>query len=190
MDEKIKSYFNRHIELFRLVEQQMVEDINQAATILIEALRSGRKILVMGNGGSAADAQHFSAELVGRYLKDRGAIAAIALSTDTSILTAVGNDFGFDEIFSRQVEALAGKEDVLFCISTSGNSQNIINAVKTGKKIGCRTFGLLGKDGGKLAMDVDHALIIQNSETPLVQDVHGAIIHILCGLIEDSMRGK
>ncbi|PLX89196.1 MAG: phosphoheptose isomerase, partial [Desulfuromonas sp.] len=119
MQEKIKGYLARHIELFRSVEQELCVEIARSATMLTETLRSGGKILVMGNGGSAADAQHFSGELVGRFLEDRPAIAAIALHTDTSVLTAVGNDFGFDEIFSRQVEALAGENDLLFGISTS-----------------------------------------------------------------------
>ncbi len=187
MQEKIRDYFRRHVALFEEIEQSMTGEIVQCAERMLAALRAGGKILVMGNGGSAADAQHFAAELVGRFLKNRQALAAVALSTDTSILTAVGNDFGFDEIFSRQVEALATKNDLILGISTSGNSENVIRAIRLGKKIGCQTVGLLGKNGGAIAAEVDFALIVRSGETPLIQDVHGAIIHILCGLIEDEL---
>jgi len=187
MQEKISGYFKRHIEVFRTVEETLIDDVQKCAAMMLESLRSGGKILVMGNGGSAADAQHFSAELVGRFLKNRQAIPSISLTTDSSILTAVGNDFGFDEIFSRQVEALATENDLLLGISTSGNSENVVRAMRQGKKVGCKTIGLLGKNGGSLVNEVDLSIIVKTVETPLIQDVHGAIIHILCGLIEDEI---
>ena len=187
MQEKISDYFKRHIEVFRMVNETMPDEIETCANMIFSSLRDGGKVLVMGNGGSAADAQHFAAELVGRFLKNRRALPSVALTTDTSILTAVGNDFGFEEIFSRQVEALATEKDIVLGISTSGNSENILKAIKVGKDIGCRTIGLLGKDGGVIAEEADFNLIVRSDETPMIQDVHGAIIHILCGLIEDEL---
>ncbi|MCK4508331.1 MAG: D-sedoheptulose 7-phosphate isomerase, partial [Desulfuromonadales bacterium] len=149
--------------------------------------KGGHKIMTMGNGGSAADAQHFAAEMVGRFLLERKALPAIALTTDTSILTAVGNDYGFDDVFNRQVEALANPGDVLIGISTSGNSLNIKRALESGKNIGVRTVGLLGRDGGEIGPMVDFNLTIPSSETPRIQEAHLVIIHILCDLIEKGL---
>jgi D-sedoheptulose 7-phosphate isomerase len=149
-----------------------------------DCLKNGGKILVMGNGGSAADSQHIAAEIVGRYKRDRRGLPAIALTTDTSILTSVGNDFGFDYIFSRQVEALCNPADVVIGISTSGNSANVIKAIETAKQIGATTVALTGGTGGKLAAMCDFSLIMPSSDTPRIQEAHIFVGHSLCGLLE------
>lgn len=160
-----------------------------AAKACVRSLRAGGKILVFGNGGSAAEAQHFAAELVNRFLKTRPAIPAVALSTDTSILTSVGNDSGFDRVFSRQVEALAKRGDIALALSTSGNSPNIINALKAARKKKCVTIALTGKGGGKLARWSDCLLDVPSSETPRVQEVHLVLLHLLAEEIEEQLFG-
>jgi D-sedoheptulose 7-phosphate isomerase len=149
-----------------------------------ERVKRGRKILLCGNGGSASDCQHIAAELVGRFKMERRALPAIALTTDTSILTAVGNDYSFDKIFERQVEALGEEGDVLIGISTSGNSKNVVNAVLKAKEMGILTVGFLGKDGGRLKDIVDYPFIVKNFSTPRVQEVHITLGHVLCDFIE------
>lgn len=151
---------------------------------MAERFKQGRRILVCGNGGSAADAQHFAAELSGRYLKERRALAGIALTTDTSALTAIGNDYGFDQIFSRQVEAIGRPGDLLIGISTSGNSPNVIRAVAAAKELGLRTLGLLGRDGGALAGLMDEALIVPSVVTARIQEVHQMVYHFWCEAID------
>ena len=186
MDESIliKQHLARHQQVVELVAQQLTPAIAGAARMMTDSLAKGGKLLVMGNGGSAADAQHFAAELVGRFLRERRALPAIALTTDTSILTAVGNDYGFKQVFSRQVEALAKSEDVVIGISTSGNSSNVLEALTVARDVGCRTVGLLGCDGGRIAKQVDLALVVPVQETPYIQETHVAIIHVLCDLVE------
>ncbi len=151
---------------------------------MAERLQRGCRVLVCGNGGSAADAQHFAAELSGRYVKERRALAGIALTTDTSALTAIGNDYGFDHIFSRQVEALGRPGDLLIGISTSGNSPNVMLAVTAAKQLGVRTLGLLGHEGGKLRTLVDDALVVPCPVTARIQEVHQMIYHFWCEAIE------
>ena len=141
----------------------------------------------MGNGGSAGDAQHFAAELVGRFLKDRKGLAAIALNTNSSIITAVGNDYHFDMIYSRQVEALAVAGDLLVGISTSGNSPNVIKALEKGRELECRTVALTGRGGGGITAVSDLSLVVPAEETPHIQEAHIAIIHLVCGLVEDRL---
>ena len=158
--------------------------ILEAAEMLRASLGEGGKVLLFGNGGSAADAQHWAAELTGRYLRDRPGMAAIALTTDTSALTAIGNDFGFDHIFSRQVEALARPGDVALGISTSGNSQNVLLALKRARALGCRTLAVLGRDGGPIAGEVEVALVYGAMETPRIQEFHAVLGHVLCALLE------
>jgi D-sedoheptulose 7-phosphate isomerase len=187
MQKKIEQYFAGHLETMEIVSSQMAPAISDCVTLLVTALRAGKKVLVMGNGGSAADAQHFAAELVGRFLKNRRALPAVALTTDTSILTAVGNDFGFDEIFKRQVEALAADGDVVLGISTSGHSNNVFHALTTANAIGCKTVGLLGRDGGNIAGIVDLALTIPVQETPHIQEAHITILHLLCAMVEQEI---
>lgn len=187
MLEDVRHQLQVHNETVTKVAADLCGPIVDCARRLIEALSKGGKVLIMGNGGSAADAQHFAAELVGRFLLERKALPAIALTTDSSILTAVGNDYGFDDIFKRQVEALAQPGDVLVGISTSGRSLNVRRALETGKKIGATTVGLLGRDGGEIGELVDISLIVPSFETPRVQEAHLLIIHILCDLIEKGL---
>jgi D-sedoheptulose 7-phosphate isomerase len=162
----------------------MKSNIEKAGEIISQSLNQGNKVLLMGNGGSAADAQHMAAEFVGRFLHERKALPALALTTDTSILTAVGTDYGYDNLFVRQVEALAVKGDVVFGISTSGNSRNVILALKRAKEMGCFICGLTGGDGGELSRLVDLSLVVSSKETPRIQEAHILIIHILCDLVE------
>lgn len=163
---------------------QLLPQIGAVAQCMRDCLKNGGKILVMGNGGSAADSQHIAAEIVGRYKRDRRGLPAIALTTDTSIITSVGNDFGFDFIFSRQVEALCNPADVVIGISTSGNSANVIKAIETAKEIGAATVALTGGTGGKLAAMCDFSLIMPSSDTPRIQEAHIFVGHSLCGLLE------
>jgi D-sedoheptulose 7-phosphate isomerase len=156
---------------------------------LTATFRQGGKLLVMGNGGSAADAQHFVAEIVGRFKMERPGLPAVALSTDTSILTAIGNDYGFEKVFRRQVEALAVAGDLVIGISTSGNSPNVQSALELAREKGCNTAALLGKDGGSIKGVCDLALIVPCNDTPRVQEGHITIIHIVCDLLEKSMFG-
>ncbi len=161
--------------------------VAQAAQLIIAALRAGHKLFLFGNGGSAADAQHIAAELAFRMGRDRRALPALALTTDTSLLTAISNDLSFDHIFARQLEALGQAGDVAFALSTSGNSPNVIAAVKQAREQGLVTIGLLGGTGGALAGLVDLALIVPHSDTPRIQEVHIAASHIICQLIEDAL---
>jgi len=186
-DELIRAGMERHQSVVAQVQQQLSGAIAQAAGLMTEVLKKGGKVLVMGNGGSAADAQHLAAELVGRFLKNRAALPSVALTTDSSILTAVGNDFGFDQIFARQVEALGAPGDLVIGISTSGNSPNVVEAFKTARAKGCSTLGLLGGSGGAIRDMVDLPLVVPSSETPRIQEVHSLIIHILCDLVERSV---
>lgn len=184
MKKVIAEAFSGHSQAVAFLSKHTVE-IERIAVVLIKTLKSKGKILVAGNGGSASDAQHFVAELVGRFKKNRAPLAAIALSTNTSIITAVGNDFGFDEIFSYQLKALGKPKDVLFVLSTSGNSKNIIKAVKDAHLRKITTVALLGKDGGKLKAMADIQITIP-FDTPRTQEMHGLIIHILSELIENE----
>lgn len=183
--EQVLQHFRHHQQTIDLVSTHLSAAIVEVAGLLATAIEGRHKVLIAGNGGSAADAQHFAAELVGRYLCERPGLPALALTTDTSILTAVGNDYGFEAIFSRQVEALAVPGDVVVGISTSGGSENVYQALLRAREIGCKTIGLLGRDGGKIAKVVDIDLTVPVQETPFIQEAHAAIIHILCQLVEE-----
>lgn len=185
----IESEFNAHLQSVQKIFS-LTEQIQKAASLLTQSLAQGRKILICGNGGSAADAQHFAAELTGRYKRERKGLASIALSVDTSALTAIGNDYGFEFVFSRQVEALAQKGDVFFGISTSGNSANVIQAAKVARDMGCGIIGLSGRDGGKLNEICDINLIMPDNDTPRIQELHILVIHILCDIIEKASIDK
>jgi len=165
----------------------LIGEISKAAQRITLAIEEKNKILIFGNGGSAADAQHFAAELIGRFKKNRNPLPAIALTTDTSIITSVGNDYGFSDIFSRQVEGLAKVKDVVVGISTSGNSINVIKAIRKGKEIGCFSIALLGKDGGIMKEVTDLPIIVPSYNTPKIQEAHITIIHIICDLIEHNL---
>lgn len=172
------------IDLKRAFFDAELDHVLHQADDMAERLRRGCRILVCGNGGSAADAQHLAAELSGRYLKERRALAGIALTTDTSALTAIGNDYGFDQVFSRQVEALGRPGDLLIGISTSGNSPNVIRAVASAKELGMRTLGLLGRDGGQLRTLVDDALVVPSPVTARIQEVHQMVYHFWCEALD------
>jgi len=161
--------------------------IADAARLIVASMQSGGKLIVFGNGGSAADAQHLSAELVGRYRHNRKALAAIALTTDSSALTSISNDYGFDSVFSRQLEAIGKTGDVALAISTSGNSPNVVRAVTLAKELGIATVGLTGRSGGKLRGCVDICLSVPSDSTPRIQEAHSLIVHILSGIVEDAM---
>jgi D-sedoheptulose 7-phosphate isomerase len=190
MKEKILAQLRQHRATIEIIERELVPQIADLVELLATALGSGRKLLVMGNGGSAADAQHMAGEIVGRFLLERRALPAVALSTDSSILTALGNDYGFDVVFRRQVEALAEPGDVVLGISTSGNSANVREALLLARERGCRTVGLLGRDGGEIRDLVDLALVVPVQETPRVQEGHITIIHIVCDLVERRLFGS
>lgn len=166
--------------------ESMIPDIQSACSLIVNRLKQGNKILLCGNGGSAADAQHIAAELTGRYKSERRGLPAIALTTDTSALTAIGNDYGYHRIFDRQVEALANPGDLLIGISTSGNSENILSAFALAKTLKCHTLGMSGKGGGKMKTQCDLNLIIPSDDTPRIQEMHILIGHILCQAIDDA----
>ena len=174
-------------ELRSQIAHDCGETIVQAASLMIQCLQSGGKLLFFGNGGSAADAQHLAAEFVGRFVLERNGLPAIALTTDSSILTSIGNDYGFDQVFARQIEALGRPNDVAVGISTSGNSPNVIEAVNKARKRNVKTIGLAGKDGGALAKCVDLAITVSSTNTARVQECHIAIGHILCELVENEL---
>jgi len=161
--------------------------IKDAAERIIAALKTGGKIIVFGNGGSAADSQHMAAEFVGRFKKERRGLPAIALTTNTSSITALSNDYGYDISFKRQLEALGKKGDIAICISTSGTAKNVIEAAKEAKKIGIETIALTGKGGGGLKGEADLSIVVDSNDTPRIQEVHILIIHILCELAEDGL---
>lgn len=186
--EVIKRHLQESVNLTLETAEVCCDEIRAAARLLVDCYRGGGKVLLCGNGGSAADCQHIAAELVSLLHKDRprAGLAAIALTTDTSVLTARANDFGFEEIFSRQVEALGAPNDVLVAISTSGNSANVIRAVRSAKAGGLRTLGLLG-EGGALVQLVDHAIVVPSRDTQHVQETLLAVEHILCDLTERSL---
>jgi D-sedoheptulose 7-phosphate isomerase len=187
--ESILGALDKHRLVAEALLASFADPIEQAARRLIECYRAGGKLLVMGNGGSAADAQHFAAELVGRYMLERPAYPAIALSTDTSILTAVSNDYGYADVFRRQVEAHARPGDVVVGISTSGNSENVCRAMVAAKERGAVTIALGGGDGGKMKSLADISLIAPSKETPRIQEAHITIIHILCDVVEAALAG-
>jgi D-sedoheptulose 7-phosphate isomerase len=189
MQQFVTKQLQDHQALFQKIETELVRPIAQLAERLIETLKIGNKLMIMGNGGSAADAQHFAGEIVSRFRIERPGLPALSLSTDTSIITAIGNDYGFDRIFSRQVEALAAPGDAVIGISTSGNSPNVLKALEVARQAGCTTIGLLGKDGGSIKAVCDIPLIIPSNDTPRVQEGHITVIHILCDLIEQGLFG-
>jgi D-sedoheptulose 7-phosphate isomerase len=180
------SGLDEHRELFaRLAAQSSV--IEEAAGLIQTTLSHGGKLLLCGNGGSAADSQHIAAELTGRFVKDRRPLAAVALSTDTSALTSIANDYGFDEVFSRQVMALGRRGDCLLGISTSGNSRNIIRAADAARAAGIHVIGLLGRDGGALRALCDVAIVVPSSTTARIQEAHAFIGHTLCAMVEEAL---
>jgi phosphoheptose isomerase len=186
--EVARRHFEESAKLKILAGEALAEGIAEAAARIVAALRAGGKVLVCGNGGSAADAQHFAGEMVGRFkLPGRRALPVIALTTDTTVLTCVANDFSYEEVFRRQVEALAGPGDVLVAISTSGRSPNVINAVLAARSAGAATIAMVGAGGGPLAGEADLALVVPSRDTSLVQECHITTIHAICELVESAV---
>lgn len=189
MIESIRTAVTESIELKKVFFQKNECLIEQVAREICTALEQGRKVLLFGNGGSAADAQHIAAEWVGRFLRERRPLPAIALTTDTSILTAIGNDYGYDQVFVRQVRALGRPGDIAIAISTSGNSPNVLLAADAAREIGMVTVGFTGRDGGKLGQKVQYHLNVPHQLSARIQEVHIMIGHILCELADDNMKG-
>ncbi|MGC2239022.1 MAG: D-glycero-beta-D-manno-heptose 1-phosphate adenylyltransferase [Pyrinomonadaceae bacterium] len=181
---------NAHVEVFQEVLRTQVPLVLECAEIIFEAVSKGNKILLCGNGGSAADAQHIAAEFVGRYETERVALPAIALTTDTSALTALANDYGFEKVFARQVDALARPGDVLIAISTSGDSPNVLAAVMKARQIGCEIIGLTGTKGKKLAALCDRCILVPSLRTSRVQEAHITIAHIWCEIIDEKIKNQ
>jgi D-sedoheptulose 7-phosphate isomerase len=187
----IKDQIKKSYETKQAVYQNenLINKIEQVSKLCVELYRGKNKTILAGNGGSAADAQHIAAELVGRYGFDRPSIPSLALTTDTSCLTAIGNDYGYEKIFSRQLEGMGQSGDIFIGISTSGNSKNIINAFISAKEKGITTVALVGRDGGEMAKMADIALVVPSDSTPRVQESHILIGHIICDIIEKEIFG-
>lgn len=188
--EELLTEIAREIQESIAVKQELAREgipvIAEAARLILASLQVGGKLIAFGNGGSAADAQHLTAELMGRYRAEREAIAAIALTTDSSALTAISNDYGYENIFSRQLEGIGKPGDLVFAISTSGNSPNILRAVALATKLRMVTIGLSGRSGGALRDHVDLCLCVPSDSTPRIQEAHSLIIHLLCGIVENA----
>jgi D-sedoheptulose 7-phosphate isomerase len=188
---QLRNYAVQEIEESIAVKVELARNycdkIVEAAFLILKRLGAGGKLIVFGNGGSAADAQHIAAEFVGRYRTERTALSAIALTTDSSCLTAISNDFGFENVFSRQLEAIGKPEDVVLAISTSGNSPNVLRAAALAKKFGMATVGLSGRSGGALRDCVDLCLTVPADSTPRIQEAHALIIHIISGIVENAV---
>jgi D-sedoheptulose 7-phosphate isomerase len=178
---------DEHRALFAGLES-LAEPVAQAAELMVGALSAGRKLMLCGNGGSAADSQHLAAEFTGRFINDRKPLAAMALSTDTSALTCIANDYCFDEVFYRQVMGLGIAGDCLLALSTSGNSKNVVRAVQAARDLKMHTVGLLGRDGGQLAALCEVAIIVPSATTARIQEAHIMIGHTLCGMVEESLQ--
>ena len=174
-------------EIQQVMRNIPLKDVERAVKLVTDALKNKKKVLLAGNGGSASMASHIAAEFTGRYKLERKALPAIALTTDIAALTAIGNDYGFDRIFERQLEALGKEGDVLIALSTSGNSENIIKAVEKARLIGIKTIGLLGKDGGKLKGKTDIEILITSNNTPRIQEAHLFILHNMCEEVEKQL---
>jgi len=184
MKDYVAQEFKEHLAVVSRAAESLSTDIERACQLVVETLSQGRKILIFGNGGSAADAQHIAAEFTGRYELERRGLPAIALTTDTSALTAIANDYGFDQIFARQLEALCAAGDLVLAISTSGNSPNVLAGLTRAKELDCKRVGLLGRDGGAAEALCDIAITVPSQDTARIQEVHITIGHILCGAVD------
>ena len=189
-EDRITELFADSIRTKEQFVSQYASLIREVSDLIVSSFRNGNKLLLMGNGGSSSDASHIAGEFVNRFLKDRPPLPAIALNTDMAVITSIGNDYGFNLIFSRQVETLAKEGDIVIAISTSGNSPNIIAAVETAKKMGNITIGLTGGSGGKLASLVDYAFIVPSEATPRIQEAHITLGHVICQVVEDALFGE
>lgn len=187
MEQAIEQIFQESIAVKQATVKALKPLIKQAAETIIEAMKKNRRVFFFGNGGSAADSQHIAAEFIGRFMKERRSLPALALTTDSSILTALGNDYTFDIVFARQLEGLGQEGDVAFGISTSGNSKNVVEGIKKARSIGMKTIGLLGCDGGKIAPLCDIALIVPSKVTARIQESQLCVAHTICQLAEDAL---
>ena len=187
MKDLIKESILKSAEIVK--ESIILSDIvEESIKVIIECFKKGNKVILFGNGGSAADAQHIAAEFVGRFQLNRKSYPALALTTDTSVLTSLANDYSYDIVFSRQCESLVSKGDVVIGISTSGNSKNVLNGLKKAKEKGAKTIGLLGNNGGEIKDIVDISLIVPSSSTPRIQEAHRTISHIICQIVEEQIE--
>lgn len=185
--EKITNIFEESAQFLQRFSQEHASEVEAIARTLVDVFKRGNKLLIFGNGGSAADAQHLAGEFVNRFLFDRPALGAISLSTDSSVLTSISNDSAFEAVFSRQIEALGREGDLAWGISTSGNSANVLAGIKTAREKGLVSVGFTGGEGGELAKIVDHALIVPGGRTPRIQEVHIICGHIICELVESQL---
>ena len=186
MQSIIEFEFSEHLKTSQATLKYIADPLEDAANLCIDSLQNGGKILILGNGGSASDAQHIAAELVCRYKVERKGLPAIALTTDTSVLTAIGNDFGYEHVFDRQIEALANEGDVVIGISTGGTSANVISALALAKETGCKTIGFSGRGGGEMNTLCDVNLVVPAEDTPRIQEMHILIGHTICQLIDNE----
>jgi D-sedoheptulose 7-phosphate isomerase len=189
-EKHVTALFRRAAELHLSAADSIAADVANAAFVVTEALRSGNKVLLCGNGGSAADAQHIAAELAGRLTMDRAGLPAVALTVNPSVITAVSNDYGYDMVFARQVEALATRGDVLVGISTSGNSRNVVRALEKARAMGVITIGLMGTGGDAMAAECDHLVRVPSTETQRIQELHIAVGHAICEIAEMQLFGQ
>lgn len=187
MRDRIIDIINDSIHIQEEILHTQLDNIIKAVKVIVASFKSGGKVLIFGNGGSAADAQHIAAEFVGRFKKERAALPAVALNTNTSVLTALSNDYGYEIVFSRQLEALARPADIAIGISTSGRAKNVLLAIKKAKEMGLKTVCLCGSAGGELSKLADIALIMPSQSTPRIQEAHITIGHIICELVEEEM---
>lgn len=187
----VEEHIDEKIELLNEMKSNgYVDDLQEAIRISTDALKCGNKILLAGNGGSAADAQHFAGEIVGRFLMNRDAAPAISLCTDPSVLSCIANDFGYDQVFARQLSGLGRLGDVFIAISTSGNSENLIKAIQIAKEKGIKIIGLLGRDGGKIKQLCDVSIVVSSDSTPRIQEMHTFTVHMMCQQIEENLFEK
>ncbi len=190
MRESIKKAISEKEELLEILKQNGYFDlVEETAAVMVDALKNGNKLLIAGNGGSAADAQHFAGEIVGRFTMERRSLPAISLCVDPSVVTCIANDYGYDEVFARQIEGNGKSGDIFVAISTSGNSKNCINAIKVAKENGIKVVGFLGKDGGAMKELCDYPLVVASNVTPRIQEVHTFTLHMLCEIIEQEIFG-
>ena len=188
--QTIQNHLLEHLEVAKLIDNSYIDEIYSCAELIVKTLQNGGTIFWCGNGGSASDSQHLAAELIGRYDKNRKPIRSVSLSSDTAVLTCISNDFGYDKVFSRQLEGLGKKGDILIAISTSGKSQNILSVIKQAKSMQINTIGFLGKGGGDAKSLCDNTIIVPSQTTARIQEIHILFGHILCDIIEEGLGLK
>ena len=189
MKKRIEAIIDESLAALASLKGDATDDIIASARTIAGALKDGKRVYAIGNGGSAADAQHFAGELVGRFRMDRKALPVFALTTDTSVLTSIGNDYGYQAVFSKQLEGMIQPGDVVLCMSTSGNSPNVLGALMVARELGAVTVGLSGREGGKMKNLCHRLIVVPQQSTPRIQEAHGLVIHILCELIEEDLFG-